>query len=153
MVKIGFSLNPSHREKTLQSEEPDVFFESIFEGSLEDEEELHKRYAHKRVRGEWFDLTPDEIREISDIKRLSLARAACLEFSQCIRALDEDRLLSIIDSLRLLREQGEPISIVEQKNAERIHEVLGVVHDFTVPEIPISEDQFVDAILKVFAIE
>jgi hypothetical protein len=60
-VKIGVSTNPTQREKTLQSEEPDIdmFFSEA--SSMKIEKELHKHFAHKRARGEWFKLTDDDV--------------------------------------------------------------------------------------------
>lgn len=59
-TKIGFSKKPKHREKTLQSEEPEI--ELIFKGraTMDDEKLLHEEYSDKRVRGEWFDLTDND---------------------------------------------------------------------------------------------
>lgn len=64
LIKIGFSSNPKFREKTLQSEEPEI--ELIFKrkGSFFDEDALHSRFASKRVRGEWFRLSLDDIKSI-----------------------------------------------------------------------------------------
>lgn len=55
-TKIGYSKNPEFREKTLQSEVPDI--EMIFQhiGNMKLEKELHKALDHKRIRGEWFNL-------------------------------------------------------------------------------------------------
>jgi hypothetical protein len=63
-VKIGFSRNPKHREKTLQSEDPDVELLWSHQGFKYDERELHARYASMRVRGEWFRLTADDVAHI-----------------------------------------------------------------------------------------
>ena len=67
--KIGISIEPFYREKTLQSEEPNIstvktrmFLNRKI--AKEIESELHKKYDHKRVRGEWFDLNPIELEEI-----------------------------------------------------------------------------------------
>ena len=38
------------------------------------ETELHLRYAHCRVRGEWFDLSPDELAEILAISEVTFER-------------------------------------------------------------------------------
>lgn len=59
-TKIGFSKKPKFREKTLQSEEPEI--EMIFKGTgtMEDEKSLHDEYCSKRVRGEWFDLSDND---------------------------------------------------------------------------------------------
>ena len=64
--KIGISSNPGVREKTLQSQEPEIELLFYSEGSYEDERTLHEIFVEKRVRGEWFSL--DE-RDIDFIKR------------------------------------------------------------------------------------
>lgn len=63
-TKIGFSTNPKHREKTLQSEEPEVELLCSWPGTTDDERSLHAKYAGKRLRGEWFNLSTDEVNEI-----------------------------------------------------------------------------------------
>lgn len=63
-IKIGYSKTPAYREKTLQSEEPDVEFIRVFPSDSGTERELHGRFAAKRLRGEWFDLTEQDIAAI-----------------------------------------------------------------------------------------
>jgi hypothetical protein len=70
--KIGISQTPEYREKTLQSENPKIvtvcsrkFMNRKL--ALDFENELHKRYKHKNIRGEWFDLNPFEIEEIKGL--------------------------------------------------------------------------------------
>lgn len=63
-TKIGFSTNPTVRERTLQSEEPEVMLLAKVEGTLEDEAALHEEYDHLRVRGEWFDLDREDLLDI-----------------------------------------------------------------------------------------
>lgn len=65
-TKIGFSTNPRYREKTLQSEEPEVELVGYWPGTLAKELALHIQFSRKRVRGEWFNLTQDEINEIQE---------------------------------------------------------------------------------------
>ncbi|CAH1002632.1 hypothetical protein LEM8419_03504 [Neolewinella maritima] len=60
-TKIGRSKRPTVRERTLQSEKPDIEMIGYWPGTNADEMRLHAIYAHKRVRGEWFDLTEDEV--------------------------------------------------------------------------------------------
>jgi len=62
--KIGRSINPSLREKTLQSEKPTI--EMIFnkEGKHSDEKKLHNMFKKNRVRGEWFDLSGSDLLKI-----------------------------------------------------------------------------------------
>lgn len=52
--KIGKSKNPLKREKTLQSEKPNLKLIKIFENNIE--KELHELYKDCRLRGEWFKL-------------------------------------------------------------------------------------------------
>lgn len=58
-VKIGFSINPEKREKTLQSEKPSIKMIHIFKENHE--RTLHGLFSDKRVRGEWFNLTEKDI--------------------------------------------------------------------------------------------
>ncbi len=65
-TKIGFSKDPVFRERTLQSEEPEIKMLAKWRAFPVDEEEMHLRFAHKRLRGEWFNLTRSERREIGN---------------------------------------------------------------------------------------
>jgi len=66
-TKIGFTKNnPRFRERTLQSEEPEVELIGHWKGSMYDEDKLHKGFLKKRVRGEWFDLNKDDINQIEE---------------------------------------------------------------------------------------
>jgi len=69
--KIGISNKPEYREKTLQSEKPTIemlcskwFPNRKIANSFE--QALHQVYADKRVRGEWFDLSENEIKELKE---------------------------------------------------------------------------------------
>lgn len=61
-TKIGKSKNPQQRERTLQAEKPTISLFAISEKDVE--KELHQKYASRRIRGEWFDLSEDEINAI-----------------------------------------------------------------------------------------
>lgn len=61
-TKIGKSINPSHRERTLQSEKPTIKMYKVTARDVE--RELHEKYGQKRVRGEWFNLSDGDIRDI-----------------------------------------------------------------------------------------
>ncbi len=63
-IKIGFSKEPKFREKTLQSEVPEVEIICFFDGSLADEKTLHGFFYEKRVRGEWFNLDSNDMKYI-----------------------------------------------------------------------------------------
>ncbi len=59
--KIGRSMNPAIREKTLQSEKPTIELIFSYEGCFNDERYMHEYFSDKRIRGEWFDLTGSDI--------------------------------------------------------------------------------------------
>lgn len=61
LVKIGFSKKPSFREKTLQSEEPEIKLIHSHSASFLEEQDLHAHFSEKRIRGEWFCLSEDDI--------------------------------------------------------------------------------------------
>jgi hypothetical protein len=65
-IKIGYSKTPEFREKTLQSEVPDIEMIYYNFGRLKLEKELHKAYDHKRIRGEWFELNIGDIEQIKE---------------------------------------------------------------------------------------
>lgn len=66
-IKIGCSKSPAYREKTLQSEEPEVSLLFAYLGEPDLERGLHKLFASKRIRGEWFALSEEDIRTVDKI--------------------------------------------------------------------------------------
>jgi hypothetical protein len=62
LYKIGRSKDPESREKTLQSEEPNIIIVKVWDKNIESE--LHKMYAKQRLRGEWFELSKIQVRYI-----------------------------------------------------------------------------------------
>ncbi|MBR5802399.1 MAG: GIY-YIG nuclease family protein [Alistipes sp.] len=69
--KIGISNKPKYRERTLQSEKPTIemvcakqYPSRIIAEAIESA--LHKAFEEKRVRGEWFDLSKQEVKMIED---------------------------------------------------------------------------------------
>lgn len=65
--KIGYSTQPEFRERTLQSEEPEIEMILFFPGTLKDEKELHRKYSSYRKRGEWFSINETHIEEIKSL--------------------------------------------------------------------------------------
>jgi hypothetical protein len=59
--KIGRSINPVKREKTLQSEKPTIEMIFNFDTMASTEKILHKEFRHKKVRGEWFNIDQNDI--------------------------------------------------------------------------------------------
>ena len=62
LYKIGKSKNPKHREKTLQSQEPEISIVKIWNKDIE--RDLHIKYDEYRVRGEWFKLNKIQVKYI-----------------------------------------------------------------------------------------
>lgn len=67
LVKIGYAKhNVVGRLKTLQTGSPgELELLGSSDGDLRREQLLHHRFAASRVRGEWFDMTPDLAAEIA----------------------------------------------------------------------------------------
>lgn len=63
-IKIGKSTSPRKREKTLQSEEPNVQLRFAIPCEDAIEKELHGEFAMKRVRGEWFQLDKTQVLDL-----------------------------------------------------------------------------------------
>jgi hypothetical protein len=63
--KIGASKNPNSRERTLQSQKPDIklLYNTRFtkKKAFSIEQKLHRLFDMKRVRGEWFALTEEDL--------------------------------------------------------------------------------------------
>lgn len=53
-VKIGIANNPAQRLERLQCGNPEPLYGRVLIPGNH-ERELHKRYAEKKIRGEWFD--------------------------------------------------------------------------------------------------
>ncbi|MDY7396341.1 GIY-YIG nuclease family protein [Aureibaculum sp. 2210JD6-5] len=67
--KIGISNKPEYREKTLQSEKPTIVLLATKEFPIRQiaeafEKALHDTFANKRIRGEWFELTDNDIKNL-----------------------------------------------------------------------------------------
>lgn len=59
LYKIGKSVDPQKRERTLLSQKPDLEIIKIFPDNIEID--LHRRFSKCRVRGEWFNLTKSQL--------------------------------------------------------------------------------------------
>ena len=71
-IKIGIANDPKVREKTLQSEKPDIellefklFPNRVIAQTME--KVLHETYSSKRVRGEWFTLTSQDLVDVKTV--------------------------------------------------------------------------------------
>lgn len=63
--KIGRSVNPKYRESTLMAEEPEITL--IWSTNKNMERELQRMFEEKRVRGEWYNLTQDDVDYIKSL--------------------------------------------------------------------------------------
>lgn len=64
LYKIGRSVKPKAREKTLQSSDPQLDMLFYYPATNHDESHLHKMFKDKRDRGEWFDLSAKDIQKM-----------------------------------------------------------------------------------------
>jgi hypothetical protein len=79
--KIGRSQTPGIRERTLQSEVPETLLRFSIPAEEKHEKELHALFQHRRIRGEWFGLTPNDLLEvITFLKENGDAERACGDF-------------------------------------------------------------------------
>ena len=67
--KIGRSINPNFRERTFQSTVPIVKLLMAWLAPKEKEVERHKKFKAKRVRGEWFSLSSEDISFLEKIMK------------------------------------------------------------------------------------
>lgn len=66
LIKIGQSYYPKTREKTLQGVSPKWDLITTWVAPVSEETNLHKKFEHKRTRGEWFDLDFSDLKEIKE---------------------------------------------------------------------------------------
>jgi hypothetical protein len=59
--KIGFTTNMDSRLKSHLTSNPTIQLVSQFNGTLKDEKELHAFFDNKRVGGEWFELSIEDL--------------------------------------------------------------------------------------------
>jgi hypothetical protein len=64
LIKIGTSERPSFRERTLQSQEPEVILIAAWNAPRSIEKYLHNKFKKLRSRGEWFSLKFKDLNEI-----------------------------------------------------------------------------------------
>ncbi|WP_269235008.1 GIY-YIG nuclease family protein [Flavobacterium flavigenum] len=65
-IKIGTSINPHYREKTLHSQEPKIFLIAQWKCNKHVEKQLHEKFKDKRIRGEWFNLQLKDLKNIEE---------------------------------------------------------------------------------------
>lgn len=71
--KIGHTNNPDNRLRTFSVKLPfPVEYEHLIpcDNRLWAEQTLHTRYAAQRIKGEWFELSPEQVEEIKAITKM-----------------------------------------------------------------------------------
>ena len=67
LIKIGHSKILKIREKTLQGQNPNLELIVAWIAPQKIENELHKTFSFKRIRGEWFALTFFDMEKINEL--------------------------------------------------------------------------------------
>jgi hypothetical protein len=67
LIKIGLSIRPKFRERTLQSQEPEVLLLALWIAPKSMERKLHNQFKQKRERGEWFSLNTQDLVKIKEV--------------------------------------------------------------------------------------
>jgi T5orf172 domain. len=88
--KIGMSKKPEYREKTLQSEKPEITLVCSKKYNSRDEarkteKELHQRFKSNRIRGEWFNLSVSDVENVRRYLGGSVCGGAAWDTSQKYR--------------------------------------------------------------------
>ena len=124
LVKIGYSNDPQRRLNFIQVTCP--FIVSILwmkEGGLPLEAALHRRFADRRVRGEWFEFPDGDAVELISGRAADAARraadppapyaASCVEAPEDIaKALGVPVGSYVLREQRVISEDGEPVEVV-----------------------------------------
>jgi hypothetical protein len=69
LIKIGRSIKPAFRERTLQSQEPEIVLIAKWKAPKEIERQLHDTFRQNRKRGEWFELKFGELRQLKEFMK------------------------------------------------------------------------------------
>lgn len=78
-VKIGLASLPTHRLSALQtSSAAKLKLLRLLDGGGDAEYDLHNRFAHLRIRGEWFTFVPEMLTDDLGYTDLPLPRASRL---------------------------------------------------------------------------
>lgn len=68
-IKIGFTTNLDRRMEDLAHGHPyEINLIHHIEGSFNTESDLHRKFKHLHVRGEWFSKAPDLLQYIEELK-------------------------------------------------------------------------------------
>lgn len=90
LTKIGHTVNIVQRFKSLDGESPvELKLVGYMESSLlwDLERELHRTFHDKRIRGEWFKLSLEDIDCIKERRDFVEARIFCYNGEYCIIAV------------------------------------------------------------------
>jgi len=78
--KIGITSNINDRLSTIRMSNPykvELIYCEYFDDYIKVEKELHTKYLKKRIRGEWFELTKDDVEAIDRRFRTGFSSRKC----------------------------------------------------------------------------
>jgi len=128
--KIGKSVNPSLRERTLSYEIPTIETLIIIEANVESL--LHSHFDEKRIRGEWFDLTKDDLVFVSNIKSFMRTVKNTSKYKKSLSKINDpiDIVSSLRDQMKITRTPIEISSLVDAgKEIRRVRKENGLTLD------------------------
>lgn len=106
--KIGVSINPKSRLEALSSGSPiDLAIVAQCPGDFRFEQALHVRHSSKHVRGEWFELGPDDVEALKLYFRWREGVAYVAE-----------AMCRFNDQARLLQRCVDPLARIELRQLE-----------------------------------
>ena len=120
-VKIGFTTKePEFREKTLASEDPDIsLIHKQYGLTMKEEKKLHELYADKRLRGEWFDLSDNEVDLITiKLQRMYVTRnldRVCNDAEIRLRSGGEYEIMMVNEILYSLYKECTDLTTIGDK--------------------------------------
>lgn len=107
LVKIGHTNRPRQRFKSLKyAEKSDLLILGVMDGDVVIEREMHAKFRSSRIRGEWFEKTPE--------LRLFIASSAFFKMpddyatgTKRLSITVEDDVAAEIERLRLIERRPE----------------------------------------------
>lgn len=120
--KIGKSLNPLKREKTLQSEKPTI--ELLFVCDNNVEKVIHKEYNEKRIRGEWFDLKENDILDLITNYNFIKNEFIIVKKTKKVRkTLNNKPIIECVEKGLIMKEIVERTGLCERAIRKRLRQI------------------------------
>jgi hypothetical protein len=112
-VKIGFTSSWGLRLSTLQTgNHEELRVRAIVAGDRDDEERMHEKFARTRIRGEWFEATPELMAMCREIGMTGL-EAALPMAKRSMTKLDDDAEAGVAEEMKIeSRNESQMINIL-----------------------------------------